>query len=365
MQLTSADETDLLMPLYAGVHDQSRWQSFLARLQRRTGADHAALILGRNDAPMDQATEISSGRNLREEADKIGLARHYAAERLPYRTLRPGRVYGAAELVLHDAAMRSAHQHFNEQLGVSDRRVIRIRDQEGASAWLSLARNDQSFSASDGALLIAVAPHVAVALRNFVQTEGLRIQATMAQHALARGRIGWIAFDQDARIVARDEAMAALLPITTDERLRTDRMETRQMLLHMAAEAANAANNAYVAPRVVTLLDTPHLDAVLVPLPDSPAIALATPVLLALCRLSPQPGEGRAALLAELFDLPRREAELALAISDGLSIAEAATLLGLTQETARNYSKRIYARMGVRGQAELVRRVLLSNALLG
>jgi DNA-binding CsgD family transcriptional regulator len=362
MQLTSADETDLLMPLYAGVHDQSRWQSFLARLQRRTGADHAALILGRNDAPMDQATEISSGRNLREEAGKLGLARHYAAERLPYRTLRPGRVYGAAELVLHDTAMRTAHQHFNEQLGVSDRRVIRIRDQEGASAWLSLARNDHGFSASDGALLIAVAPHVAVALRNFVQTEGLRIQATMAQHALARGRIGWIAFDRDARIIARDETMAALLPITTDERLRTDRVETRQMLLHMAAEAAN---NPYVAPRVVTLLDTPHLDAVLIPLPDSRTIALTTPVLLALCRLSPQPGEGRAALLADLFDLSRREAELALAISDGLSIAEAAALLGLTQETARNYSKRIYARMDVRGQAELVRQILLSSALLG
>jgi DNA-binding CsgD family transcriptional regulator len=36
--------------------------------------------------------------------------------------------------------------------------------------------------------------------------------------------------------------------------------------------------------------------------------------------------------------------------------------MGLTLETARNYSKRIYAQLDVRGQAELVRYVLHSGA---
>lgn len=43
---------------------------------------------------------------------------------------------------------------------------------------------------------------------------------------------------------------------------------------------------------------------------------------------------------------------------------EAAHMMGLTDETARNYSKRIYAKMGVRGQAELVRLIFLSSASL-
>ena len=37
---------------------------------------------------------------------------------------------------------------------------------------------------------------------------------------------------------------------------------------------------------------------------------------------------------------------------------EAAADLGLTVETARNYSKKIYAKTGARGQAELVRNIL-------
>jgi DNA-binding CsgD family transcriptional regulator len=39
--------------------------------------------------------------------------------------------------------------------------------------------------------------------------------------------------------------------------------------------------------------------------------------------------------------------------------------MGLTIETARNYSKKLYAKLGVRGQAELVRLVYESSAVLG
>ena len=59
--------------------------------------------------------------------------------------------------------------------------------------------------------------------------------------------------------------------------------------------------------------------------------------------------------LAQLFDLLPSEARLALALARGMSIAEAAVDLGITVESARTYSKRIYAKTGARGQADLVR----------
>ncbi|MBX9729195.1 MAG: LuxR C-terminal-related transcriptional regulator, partial [Sphingopyxis sp.] len=49
-----------------------------------------------------------------------------------------------------------------------------------------------------------------------------------------------------------------------------------------------------------------------------------------------------------------------LALSRGMTIAEAADALGLTTETARNYSKKIYAKMGARGQSDVVRYILTS-----
>jgi DNA-binding CsgD family transcriptional regulator len=59
--------------------------------------------------------------------------------------------------------------------------------------------------------------------------------------------------------------------------------------------------------------------------------------------------------LCRLFKLSLSEARLALAIARGLSLAEAAQELALTVETTRTYSKKIYSKVGARGQADLVR----------
>ncbi|WEK44129.1 MAG: hypothetical protein P0Y64_04685 [Candidatus Sphingomonas colombiensis] len=77
--------------------------------------------------------------------------------------------------------------------------------------------------------------------------------------------------------------------------------------------------------------------------------------MTALIRVSPRPGPARLAALEALHGLTHSEARLAAALADGASIAEAGASIGLTIETARNYSKRIYAKTGVRGQSELVR----------
>ena len=64
--------------------------------------------------------------------------------------------------------------------------------------------------------------------------------------------------------------------------------------------------------------------------------------------------------LVDLFGLLPSEARLAWLLAQATSIAEAAAALGLTIETARNYSKKIYAKTGARGQADLVRIVMTS-----
>jgi DNA-binding NarL/FixJ family response regulator len=73
--------------------------------------------------------------------------------------------------------------------------------------------------------------------------------------------------------------------------------------------------------------------------------------------------DGAAALQA-LHGLSAREAALAQAISCGEPLVEAGLELGLTVETARNYSKRIYGKTGAAGQADLVRMVLTGLAPL-
>jgi len=69
-------------------------------------------------------------------------------------------------------------------------------------------------------------------------------------------------------------------------------------------------------------------------------------------------------VVGQLFGLTHSEALLATLLADGFSLAEAAQKLNLTDSSVRTYSKTIYAKTGVNRQAELVRLVLKSVALL-
>ncbi len=70
-------------------------------------------------------------------------------------------------------------------------------------------------------------------------------------------------------------------------------------------------------------------------------------------------------LVATLFDLTPSEAHLATLLANGLTLAEAARRLDLTENTVRSYSKAIFSKTGVRRQTDLVRLILRSVAVLG
>ena len=64
--------------------------------------------------------------------------------------------------------------------------------------------------------------------------------------------------------------------------------------------------------------------------------------------------------LVDMFGLLPSEARLAWLLAQATSIRDAAAALGLSEETARNYSKKIYAKTGASGHAELVRVIMTS-----
>ena len=66
--------------------------------------------------------------------------------------------------------------------------------------------------------------------------------------------------------------------------------------------------------------------------------------------------------MAQLAHITPSEARFALKLAEGLTIAEAGVALGLTLETARNYSKQIYFKMDLRGQSDLIR--YLQNSVI-
>ena len=66
-------------------------------------------------------------------------------------------------------------------------------------------------------------------------------------------------------------------------------------------------------------------------------------------------------LLRATFGCTAREATLALTLSRGCTLAEAAGVLGISIHTARTHLKRVFRKTGTKRQTELLRLVLLAR----
>ncbi|MBV1918757.1 MAG: LuxR C-terminal-related transcriptional regulator [Sphingomonadaceae bacterium] len=368
MALTSNDETDLLLPLYRGIHETPRFMTFLDRLKRRSSAEYVSLALRRNGDPASEAEVYFSGQNLHRMAQSLGDEVMSAVDAELQSQLRPYRVYSVSDFADHDPKYRKMRAQLIEPLGIVDQRIIRIPIEPGLSGWLVLARG-KACSAADSALLSNLAPYLEGVLRTLHGMERNRIEAQLCADGLTRSATGWILFDAEARIVAIEPATRDRMADSvgtaprTGERLQSAPGQSEKKLVEAAQRFANGADP---EPGDAVLCEEPRIDALLVPAARSGARAMRFPsaVMTAYCRFEKPGSTGRSNQLAGVFDLPNREAELAIALADGNSIAEAAKTMGLTLETARNYSKRLYAKLGVRGQAELVRLVHRSSAVL-
>lgn len=335
MTLTRQDETDLLTAVHDGPFEQPLWSTFLDRLRARVRADHAGLVFRPPDRP-DGLVELHCGGPAPDSLKQVRGVE-----------LREGRVYDLAELAGPGAP--------------NEGRVVRVTEPGGVSAWLGIARGRPAFTASDGALLSALVPHLTRALRNYVALDRERFRADLTGLAMQRLNFGWLSFDASGRVLESTPRADRLLEQCTELRKsRHGRLTAvRPALERDLTDALRGfAGNPGGRPRALRVSRDPWLDMLLVPAQGGPASATQRPVAIAYLQGDTRSFADRHQQIAELFGLLPSEARLALALSRGLTIAEAAADLGLTIETARNYSKKIYAKTGARGQPDLVRFIL-------
>ena len=234
--------------------------------------------------------------------------------------LRIGRVYGGEEL-------RARAFGADPLLAGSDLRMIGMAAQP-AAAWLLLRRRKGAFAAADSARLSAYAPHLGQALALWAQARAAEAQALQADDLARRMAVGVVRLDTGAQ---------HLHPDSMAQRLLAEHRCDTSALLRAAREQ----------PLPVLVALAPALEAVII---DGPAGPIAC---LRQTRGTLPPPD----MLAHLLAIPRAEARLAHALGEGATLAQAAARLGLSIETARNYSKRIFAATGLGGQAALTRRL--------
>ncbi len=325
MRIPNLGEAELLVPLHSGMFEQPMWRTFLRQLLRVCEAEGVAIVLD----SADQGGRIALGEG--------------TATAMPEAAMREGRVYAGEELDGAAAGLRA----------------VRIG---GSGLDLTMAvMAPQIPGAEIASLLSALVPHMKVALQVLAAIERERGRASVSAEAVRRMNFGWIAVDERCRIVDLDaqaerflERSGALRRGPYDRLFPSAPAIDRQLTAIVKAMAGDRRHR----PRAINLSHDPWIDILVAPMRVEALAGDSKAVAVIYLRGDRSSSADRHEQLVDLFDLTPAEARLAWSLAQGLSIAEAAEEHGLTVETARYYSKRIYAKTGARGQVDLVRNIL-------
>ncbi|AMO70611.1 helix-turn-helix transcriptional regulator [Sphingorhabdus sp. M41] len=355
MAFPGNSETGLLLSLQKAVVEKSGWTEFLAGLATMAHARFAAMIIeipGSSDAayivnamPNGQPVSISSAALAIILSDR----------------LRPERIYSAAELKDIDsgAGMDAALA----KLGTPAVRAMRAVVSESLSIKVGVFGSVE-FGAADGAILRRLFPYLRSCARAAVIVERERFHASVTAKLARKTGLGWFLLDRSGVIVEsvsdRPDRLPgfSILSGMQGERFAFADRATETALADILDRCATGTAERSAA---IEISSGPMLHMRVSPFPASDYAWLCNAVALVTLHGESQMTADGCGLLVDLFGLLPSEARLAKELAGGKSLVEAADHMGLTIETVRNYSKKIFAKTGTTGQVDLVRSILANG----
>lgn len=348
-----------------GAFETPLWSTFLAQLREETGADFATMIFRPPGRSLDQALHLFSGDL--PETQVINVYQQYlrSLNLLSDFGMEEGSVYTFDDVY---PPKETAHLAFYHEAvvpsGITAARMVRVVEPTGINAWLTISRRGPDFGAPEDDLLRELAPLLRGALRNYVALERERYTSSLSREALRRLYFTWMTLDASGCVLDYEHEMEHVFARSQVlSRGASGRLIAKPPHLEGAILQAvrDLSKDPKARPRAFTLNWDPWLDMLLMPAVQNQLTASPQATVVAYVHGDSWQASDRCEQLVELFRLSRGEARLALAVSRGMSIAEAAVKFGLKTETARKYTKSIYSKTGARGLPDLVRIVMRSG----
>lgn len=311
------DHTQLVQACYAAATEGAQgWPAFAALLGRKTQSDGVGIY---GDGIHVQWHEAEPLHN-----DLIA-------------PLRYNRVYGQEDL-------QPAYA------GRAYLRLLKLRGGTGA-VWVVLSRDSyrSDYRSVEGQMLDALAPYLTQAFEISAQLAQARADAQRTEQLAHDGGLGWITFDLRGTVLRASGTAVTWAAAQGCDILRVKRLELPDadaayaLTQGMAQCRAGGAQNVRIeaAPSGEILFTKPdHEDTIHARLRITPILARLDIAQIA-ARLAITPSEAR---LVQL-------------LGDGTALKDAAAQLGWTEGSARSCSKAIFAKLGLSGQAELMRSV--------
>ena len=380
-------EYDRLIGLiYQGALEQQPWQSALPALREALDAQVVSLVL-RPPSDHDQGVILNSLRPDRGEAAsaladpsdwEVSAYREQFFSLDPFVNLPLDTVVALEDILPDKELMRSDYYlHYLQPIDLFRILGVDTAEPDGMLARLrfSRRRSEARFTRRDRKLLELITPHLRQAIRIYAKLNRMTSERDVYAGAVSQLSVATIILDEQGRVLNTNAVARALLEQGDALSLRGERLhiegrdinkELQQALANIIMAQQSGKASVVRALRVPRPAGGSDLGLVIRPVPttqwsegqSSPcaAVFISDPDLQ-------QPASQQ--ILGDLFELTPAEANLAMLLARGLSLAEVSNAQNISQHTARAQLKSIFAKTGVSRQAELVRLVLKSVASLG
>jgi DNA-binding CsgD family transcriptional regulator len=365
--------TEAILALVRRIHEASlaadAWQPVLQSITDLLDGDHA-ILLASNPASADSGLAAAAGM------DNGAFARFASPEAESWiapamRAIRSGDAVTRSRLMpdrqfertdFYNDVVRPAGGFHS--LGVA-------HQMSTLSSFVAVCRRKQAgdFDADDVAIMQALSPHFATALRVRQRLGAADLAAKGAWTALERLNTGIVVVNATAGVVFANKTAEHLfaardLRLDRDGICTRDRAVDRRMRRLIAACTGRAAPHTEIGGILELGRGEQHagLRIAVTPFQFEP-IGLAPddyagPLALLLVSDPQQDRHNRVMALRQRFRLTLAEASFALEIVKGDGRAAAAARSGITVGTARTHLEHIFEKTGVRRQAELVHLLL-------
>ncbi|KTE04254.1 LuxR family transcriptional regulator [Sphingopyxis sp. H038] len=373
-----AEVDELVTLLYRGPLEATPWLGFLEALSRRMRCASAAITLrlSRQGTPpliIWGPPPVIDER----EARRIHAVHAELGDLDPLRNAltKAGDIFRLSEVISpEDLRGNRFYREILQPYGIEYQLGMYISEPGGweGNVGLTNGPDEEDFTDDDKAVLLALRPHLEQSLALFSRIRRDETELQVMIDTLDRLTLCTFILDGAGRILRTNSAGRALIKSSTALRAADDRLVLAsktgnaqlQQLVGKAVAARRDGGSFAEGLRVEADIDR-HL-GVLVRTIETPSRYSNEAGPAAVVYVSGldnnRPLER---LVSQIFDLTPSEAHLAALLATGLSLAEAAAKLELTENTVRSYCKTILSKTGVSRQADLVRLILRSVAVLG
>ncbi|MFX1677080.1 helix-turn-helix transcriptional regulator [Paraburkholderia sp. A2WS-5] len=365
----------LMARVYQGPLETVPWSGALELVRQHLDAAYATLIL---------RSPSSDRRGLMVHASESGIPdessyNDYYYSLDPFVGLPADRVVTVDEVFGETGWLSS--ELYKQFLKPSDVRYIMgadLRTESGVECRFRVCRKHAGtqFTARDKAFCALLLPHLRRAVELHSRLDVVESERTLYASAIDRMLVGMVTLDESGAIMNTNSVADEILAESDGLRISKGAVEAmdsqenrtlQRLIRHAMMGHFGTAGPLVEAMPVTRSGDRPKLGVLVrtVPLSEWSEDNRRRPATVLFLRDPDRKSQRSQEIVRKLFDLTPAETSLALLLTNGPTLEEAAEELGISKNTARAHLRSIFSKTGVTRQATLVRILLGSVVPLG